>query len=237
MKSLSATLACLIVSNVFGQSDRHQSFGVSLGTNLSHTFSVYDVSTPLSSTIVDDNKLGLAAGVFCKWKEAKKIALFTEMNYTQKGSHPPEELQGPARLKLDYLGLCQSIVYKPISALGVFAGVEAGFLLSGKTKFLDNDFDDVEHVDLLQFWDEVGWDNRRLDLGLEAGLLFEPANSNVSFSLRYTHGLMAVLPIEFTFTDDVGTAVYSGSHELYFNRALSLKIHYAFNQSNLRTHS
>lgn len=238
MKQSFAALAWLIAMSVYGQSDWDPSFGVSLGTNLSHTSSVFDESIALNLTEVDNNKLGLAAGVFCKWNEAKKTFLFTEMNYTQKGSHPPDEgLRGPVRLKLDYLALCQSIVYNPINVLGVFAGVEASFLLSSTTVFLDNNFDDREYVELLQFWGENGFDYRRLDMGVKAGMLFDPANSNVSFSLRYTHGLMAVLPLEITFADEVGSFVHSGNNKIFLNRALSLKIHYTFNQSNLRTHS
>ena len=84
MKHSFAALAWLIAMSVYGQSDWDPSFGVSLGTNLSHTSSVFDESIALNLTEVDNNKLGLAAGVFCKWNEAKKISLFTEMNYTQK---------------------------------------------------------------------------------------------------------------------------------------------------------
>ena len=232
MKISFAALACLIVSNVCGQSDRHRSFGVTLGTNLSHTSSFYGESQMPDSREVDNNKFGLIAGGFCKWNEAEKAFLLTEFNYTPKGSRPLSQgLEGPARIKLTYLALCQSIVYNLINSFGLFAGVETSFLVSGKTEFLDNNYDDRESVDLLQLWDQFGLDYQRVDLGLKAGMLFNPAGTNVSFSLGYTHGLTAVLALQLTETDEYGVVVRSQNQRIFLNRVLSLDIHYTFNNS------
>ena len=103
MRLLFTALACFICFSTLGQhelvvqkSKKNWNFGISLGTNLSTTVDVTKYPPDLmilgepTSKLVDvhKNKIGVIAGGFCKWRDINKSFFYTEINYTQKGSHP-----------------------------------------------------------------------------------------------------------------------------------------------------
>jgi len=239
MRLLFTALTYLISLSVFGQSNKDLSFGITLGSNLSHTVDVTKYPPDIivlaqNSKEVHNNKLGFITGGFCKWNKTNKTFLFTEINYTQKGSHNNHEyIQGPTKSNINYLALCQSLAYNPFdNDFYVFTGVEASYLLSNTTVYLDNNFDNTECRDVLQFWDEMDSDvfkYRRFDFGLIAGILYNPANTNFSFSLKYTHGLMSMLPSEMPIFTEAGLIIYTGKMQTNLNRVFNFSVHYSFN--------
>lgn len=242
-------LACLICFSTLGQHEivvqksKKWNFGISLGSNLSNTVDVtkyppnFLILGEPTSKLVDfhKNKLGVSAGGFCKWRDINNSFFYTEINYTQKGSHSNHEnLWGPYKSNINYLAFCQSVAYKPFNnTIYVFTGVEVSYLLSYKHIYLDNNYDNTECLDVLQAWDDINWTDsynyRRFDFGLISGILYEHVNSNFAFSLKYTHGLISMLPIEITFYDDTGTTIGTGRVKVNVNRLLNFNIHYTFN--------
>lgn len=234
MRLLFSALACLISVSVFGQSNKDLSFGITLGSNLSHTVDVRKYPPDIiviaqNSKEVHNNKLGFIAGGFCKWNKTNKSFLFTEFIYTQKGSYS-NDLEGSIKSNLNYLALCQSLSYKPFDIdFYIFTGFEASYLISYTSVFPDN-YDISGCLDVLQYWDQYdSFEYRRFDFGMIAGLFYNLPNPNLSFSFRYTHGLMSMRPTEMPITNEVGSIIDTGKSQINLNRVLNLSIHYTFN--------
>ncbi len=249
MRLLCTALTCFICFSTLGQHElvvqksKSWNFGISLGTNLSTTVDVTKypanfmiLGEPTSKLVdVHKNKIGVIAGGFCKWRDINKSFFYTEINYTQKGSHSNyENLWGSYKSNINYLAFCQSLAYKPFNnPIYVFTGVEVSYLLSYKHVYLDNNYDNTEYLDVLQAWDDINWTDsykyRRFDFGLISGILYDHVNTNFAFSLKYTHGLISMLPIEITFYDAAGTTIGTGKVKVNLNRLLNFNIHYTFN--------
>ena len=225
-----AALACLISVSVVGQTDRDLSFGISIGSNVSHTVDKRNYPTNNHNEVeVHNNKLGFIAGGFCKWNKTNKSLLFTEFIYTQKGSYSNDP-DGSIKSNLNYLALCQSLSYKPFDIdFYIFTGFEASYLISYTSVFPDN-YDISGCLDVLQYWDQYdSFEYRRFDFGMIAGLFYNLPNPNFSFSFRYTHGLMSILPTEMPITNEVGSIIDTGKRQINLNRVFNLSIHYTFN--------
>jgi outer membrane protein OmpA-like peptidoglycan-associated protein len=144
MRTLLLTLASILVlTNLQAQQDERGYFGIKAGVNLSEIRS----SNHFTNGDNLDTKTGLVLGGFYHLGLTKALAIQPELLYSQMGAkyaaNTSSTLSTAGQMNLNYLSMPLLIKVSPFKPLGLFAGPQLDYYLSGKSDF-DGDVEDED---------------------------------------------------------------------------------------------
>jgi opacity protein-like surface antigen len=151
-------------------------FGVKGGINISNFTGDIDTSS----------KIGFQVGGFAEFKLSEKFAIQPELLYSTQGAKYEESEVSyfyKQNTTLGYLNVPVMAKYYIVDKLSIEAGPQAGFLLSAKSKWEEND-----HGTLESGKDDIKDSLKTLSLGLNVGAGYD-FTENLSAGLRYNYGL------------------------------------------------
>ncbi len=128
------------------------------------------------------------AGAIAEIRLSSKWALESGLMFSSKGFSTPETQGGgvtiaSSRIAYNYLAMPTVIKFHPVSKLSVSTGLEWSYLLSARNVTSD--------ANLFDFWDDIGVDVNKLDIGLVIGSSLAITNK-ISIDARYIYGLSSV---------------------------------------------
>jgi hypothetical protein len=176
MRLCSVVLLLVVVNGGAAFAQEPAAVGVKAGVNFANLNFEGE-----GATVNFDQRTGFVGGLFVVWPASSRLALQTEVLYSQKGAKIEED-EATGKIKFDYVDVpVLARVSTPASggtAFHLFAGPSFGFRVSAKSEATFEGEEESEDLD-----DEV----ERFDLGLVAGAGLQFGRFEIDG--RYTWGL------------------------------------------------